>query len=95
MADFRNLLRNKRLWLITIAVFALLLLIFDRNNLLNRHQLKERIRELEAQKAYYERKIAEDSTLIEQLKNDAFLEQYARERYLMKRPGEALYVFPE
>ena len=90
-----GMLRDRRLWLITIAVFLLLITVFDRNNLLDRWKLKQQIRELERQRTYYLEKIAEDSTLIERLKNDAFLEQYAREHYLMKRRGEQIYNVPE
>ena len=90
-----GMLRDRRLWLITIAVFLLLITVFDRNNLLDRWKLKQQIRELERQRTYYLEKIAEDSTLIERLKNDAFLEQYAREHYLMKRQGETIYIIKE
>ena len=75
-----------------IAVFVLLITVFDRNNLIDRWQLKEQIRELDKQKAYYQQKISEDSTLLENLKTDSFLEQFAREKYLMKRPGETIYI---
>ena len=87
-----GMLRDRRLWLITIAVFLLLITVFDRNNLLDRWKLKQQIRELERQRTYYLEKIAEDSTLIERLKNDAFLEQYAREHYRKIAPPPAAYL---
>ena len=90
-----GVLRDRRLWIITIVVFLLLITVFDRNNLLDRWKLKQQIRELEQQKKYYLEKIVEDSTLIERLKNDAFLEEYAREHYLMKRQDEQIYIVPE
>ncbi len=89
---FKNLFQDRRLWIIMIAVFVLLITVFDRNNLIDRWQLKEQIRELDKQKAYYQQKISEDSTLLENLKTDSFLEQFAREKYLMKRPGETIYI---
>ena len=90
--EIRNFFNDKRLWFVTLAIFILLIAVFDQNNLLYRFQLKQQIRKLEEQKSYYQQKIAEDSTLIERLKNDAFLEQYARENYLMKKGGEEVYV---
>jgi len=96
MIEMRKILKERRFWVIVIAVFILLIALFDQNNnLVNRYRLTQQIRELEQQKAYYQQKIATDSALIEMLRNDAFLEQYAREHYLMKRQGEELYVMPE
>ena len=47
---------------------------------------------LEEQRDYYLQKIAEDSTILENLKDDRYLEQYAREHYLMKRKDETIYL---
>ncbi|MBQ4279816.1 MAG: septum formation initiator family protein [Rikenellaceae bacterium] len=88
----KNLFQDRRLWIIMIAVFVLLITVFDRNNLLDRWKLKEQIRELEGQKEYYQTKITEDSTLLENLKIDSFLEQFAREKYLMKRKDETIFL---
>ena len=51
------------------------------------------IHNLETERDGYLRSIAADSTVIEQLKHDEFLEQYARERYNMERKGETNYMF--
>ena len=75
--------KDRRLWLITV---------FDKNNLIEAWRLKQKINELEAQKDYYQNKITEDSTILENLKDDRFLEQYAREHYLMKREDETIYL---
>ena len=83
---------DRRLWLITIAVFILVITVFDKNNLIEAWRLKQKINELEAQKDYYQNKITEDSTILENLKDDRFLEQYAREHYLMKREDETIYL---
>lgn len=78
--------------MITIAVFVLVITVFDKNNLIEGWRLKQQIGELEAQKEYYQQKITEDSTILENLKDDRFLEQYGREHYLMKRKGETIYL---
>ena len=78
--------------MITIAVFALVIAVFDKNNLIEAWRLKQKINELEAQKEYYQEKITEDSTILENLKDDRYLEQYAREHYLMKRKDETIYL---
>ncbi len=83
---------DNRLWLITTAGFVLLIVFFDRNNFLERARVKAQIRQTEQQRDYYLGQIAADSILIERLKDDSFLEQYAREHYLMSREGERVYV---
>ena len=89
----QKILKDQRLWVISIVIFVLLIAVFDKNNLIEAWRLKQDLNELEAQKAYYQEKITQDSTLLENLKDDAFLERYAREHYLMKRDGEVIYVF--
>ena len=84
--------KDRRLWLITIDVFIQVITVFDKNNLIEAWRLKQKINELEAQKDYYQNKITEDSTILENLKDDRFLEQYAREHYLMKREDETIYL---
>lgn len=50
------------------------------------------IRQLNREKALYERSILHDSTLIENLKNDELLERYARERFLMQGKNEQVFI---
>ncbi|MBR4968708.1 MAG: septum formation initiator family protein [Alistipes sp.] len=50
------------------------------------------IRQLNKEKAIYEASIRRDSLLIENLKNDEFLEQYAREKYFMQAKGEQVFI---
>ncbi len=83
---------DRRLWVITIAVFVLVVAVFDKNNLIEAWRLRQKINELEAQQEYYQQKITEDSTILENLRDDDFLERYAREHYLMKRKDETIYL---
>ncbi len=83
---------DRRLWVITIAVFVLVVAVFDKNNLIEAWRLRQKINELEAQKEYYQQKITEDSTILENLRDDDYLERYAREHYLMKRKDETIYL---
>ena len=61
-------------------------------NLWHAHTISRRINELETEQAIYRRSIEEDSTLLERLKYDEYLEQYAREQYRMQRPGEKVFI---
>ena len=78
-----------------IATFLLLVTFLDNDNLIDRWKIKGRISDLERQRDYFRARIAEDSTLLENLRNDAFLEQYARESFRMKRTGETVYLIEE
>lgn len=91
----KKIFKDRRIWYVIIAVFILLITVFDRNNVIEGWRVKQKITELEAQKEYYRQKITEDSTVLENLKNDQFLEQFAREHYLMKRDNETIYLIKE
>ena len=78
-----------------IAAFLLLVTFLDNDNLIDRWKIKGRISDLERQRDYFRARIAEDSTLLENLRNDAFLEQYARENFRMKRTCETVYLIEE
>ncbi len=90
--ELRALIRTRRFWVIAILVIVLLVMLFDRDSIVERIDTKQHISELESQRDYLQQQITADSTLLENLKNDDFLEQYAREHFLMKRPGETLYL---
>jgi len=72
------------------------LLVFDRNNLIDRYKYHIELKKLEAEKEYYLNRIDEDSKKLNELKtNDANLEKFAREQYLMKKPNEDIYLIVE
>jgi len=50
------------------------------------------IRALNKEKTIYEASIRRYSLLIENLKNDEFLERYAREKYFMQGKGEQVFI---
>ena len=88
-------LKDRRLWMISIIIFILLITVFDKNNLIEVWKLNQQLNELESQRDYYQQKITQDSTILENLKDDTFLERYAREHYLRKRQVETIYIIKE
>lgn len=87
-------LKNK--YFIAIIVFAGILLFFDKNDLFTQSARSSQLKELEESKQYYTDRIATERKELEQLKsNPGTLEKYAREKYLMKRENEDLYIIPE
>ena len=80
------------LWRISIGAVVVLALILILPPLVSLIRIHITMSQLNKEKARYEESIRRDSLLIEQLKNDEFLEQYARERYFMQRPNEQVFI---
>lgn len=68
----------------------------DKNDFLTQMERRKELQDLQKSKEYYTTQIAAERKELEALKNDpAALEKYAREKYLMKRDNEDLFVIPE
>ena len=89
-----KILKNK--YILSLIIFFVWLLIFDRNNLIDRVKFVYKLNEMERQKEYYETRIEQDSRKLNELKtNRVNLEKFAREQYLMKKPNEEIFVIVE
>ena len=55
-------------------------------------RVNSRISNLEEQYDLYRSRVDQDSTLLEQLKYDEYLEQFAREKFHMQRADEHIYI---
>lgn len=87
-------LRNK--YVLTIAVFAIWMLFFDQNNMVDRIKMSLEIRQLEDDREYYQEQIQKDSARLSELTtNKENLEKYAREQFLMKKKNEDVFVVIE
>ena len=87
-------LKNK--YVLTISVFAIWMLFFDQNNMVDRMKMSGEIRQLEADREYYMEQIKKDSTRLHELTTDKDnLEKYAREQFLMKKENEDVFVVIE
>ena len=73
--------------------FAIWMLFFDRNNVPVQTQRWQELNKLEKSEQLLSRQIDETKEELELLKNNpATLEKYAREKYLMKKENEDLYI---
>ncbi|MDG1900766.1 MAG: septum formation inhibitor [Bacteroidales bacterium] len=73
--------------------FVIWWIFFDQESLIVQYDLAKIKLGLESQKDYYEEEIYKDEQSIETLQNDTLeLEKYAREKYLMKKDNEDVYV---
>jgi cell division protein FtsB len=72
------------------------MLILDPNNLIARYQLSSKLGTLEDEKAYYQEKIEEVGKDRDELFGDReSIEKFAREKYLMKKESEDIFVIEE
>jgi cell division protein DivIC len=92
LTNIPSWLKNK--YLLTGAGFVVWILFFDNRDLITSHfREKGELNRLEKSKKYYEQQIATTKLELEQLKsNPALLEKYAREKYLMKKDNEDLFL---
>lgn len=90
-----KLFSNRVIFVLATIVFVVWILFFDRNNFLDSLELDERIEKLEEEKAYYMEKIRQDSTVINGLKDSAYLERFTRENFYMQRENEEIYTIQE
>ena len=87
-------LKNK--YLLTVVILAVWLLFFDRNDVFTQYERHEEVKKLEAEHNYYRKEIAGNKqTGIELQSNLKLLEKFGRERYLMKKDNEDIYVLVE
>jgi cell division protein DivIC len=87
-------LKNK--YFIAITAFFVVLLFLDKNDFFTQIDRKKELRDLQESKQYYTTQIAAERKELEALKtNPATVEKYAREKYLMKRDGEDLFIISE
>lgn len=86
---------SKRVWQILTAVIIVYTVALTARNLLRVIKIQSRISLLEDQKDFFQQRISEDSTLLERLNYDEYLEQYAREKFHMQRPNEYIYILED
>src|SRR5215211_3577067 len=85
------ILKNK--YLIATILFVVFIVFFDDRDIISNFRHTAELRDLEKSKAYYEQEISKTRQELKQLRtNAALLEKYAREKYLMKRDSEDIFL---
>lgn len=83
-------------YVLSILFFLFWMIFIDSNNLINHVRLSRKLNQLEDQKEFYQEKKEKIKADREELmSNPELLEKFARERYLMKKQTEDLYVIVE
>ena len=80
-------------YFLTTLAFVIWLVFFDSNNIFNRLKVRDKLNELNIEKRSYLEGIKQDSILTQKLLYDTLeQEKFARERYLMKKGNEDVYL---
>jgi cell division protein FtsB len=89
-----KILKNKY----ALSAFAFLIWIsfFDQNNLITQFQYQRELNKLEEEQEFYQEELKVIQEDLEELQsNPKTLEKFAREKYLMKKDDEELFVIVE
>lgn len=91
MKNLIAFIRNK--YLLAGSAFIIWMLFFDHNDVFSQMQDRRELQELKEEKEYFEQQINENRDFSNNLQfNASAIEKYAREKYLMKRDNEDLYL---
>lgn len=86
-----KILKNK--YFLAIGAFVVWMIFFDNNSLKRQRILNDRIDEIKGMKAFYATEIAKNNKAIFELEtNLETIEKYAREKYMMKRDSEDVFI---
>ena len=86
---------GRKFWIAATAIIVVLTLFVVGRNALHAVKIKGQINALLREELFYRERIAQDSALVEQLRYDDYLEEYARENYHLQRRDEHVYIVEE
>lgn len=86
----------RNFYFLTGISFLIWITFLDSNNLVSRFSLTSKLNNLEREKEFYERKIGEvEKDQKELFGTNETLEKFAREKYLMKKETEDVFIVVE
>lgn len=87
-----RILKNK--YFLTVIALLVWLLFFDKNDMFTQYELIQKCNKLQNEKQYYLAEIENNKQNLNELRtNKKSLETLSREKYLMKKENEDVYVF--
>lgn len=89
---FLNLIKNK--YFLTVIALIIWLIFFDKNDFFTQRETLQKLKKLKHDRNYYTAEIENNKRELNELKtNKESLEKFAREKYLMKKENEDVFVF--
>jgi cell division protein FtsB len=88
--------RLSNFYAVVLIIFMSWMLLFDGNNIIAQISRYRQLKKLKEEKVFYSQKIEEVQKERQEIfGNPALLEKFAREKYLMKRADEDIYIVVE
>ena len=86
-----DLCKNK-FFIVTVA-FIVWMLFFDKNDLVSQYEYRQQVNTLKEEREFYSKETEKVSKDLDELtSNPQKLEKFAREKYLMKKENEDVFV---
>jgi cell division protein FtsB len=83
-------------YIITLLIFGVIIVFLDENSILRRMEVANEARNTRNEIEKYRKDFEESTLRLNELDADSnSIERIAREKYLMKKPNEDVYVFEE
>ncbi|MFZ4740326.1 MAG: FtsB family cell division protein [Bacteroidales bacterium] len=83
----------KNKYIITSLIFVIWMIAIDKNNIIAQYKLRNELKDLRDKKAYYLNEIEKDRKATYELNtNMKTLEKFAREKYLLKKDNEDIFL---
>lgn len=87
--------RTKRFWIVAVIIAVVVMVFLSGRYVVECFRLRRDIAALTKEVEVCRKKIAEDSTMLENLKYDEYIEAYAREHYNLQRKNETVYILKD
>ncbi|MBO7554070.1 MAG: septum formation initiator family protein [Bacteroidaceae bacterium] len=98
MDKFSSIVRffGRYKYIITLLIFGVIIVFLDENSILRRMEVANEARNTRDEIEKYRKDFEESTLRLNELDADSnSIERIAREKYLMKKPNEDVYVFEE
>jgi cell division protein DivIC len=83
-------------YFLATSLFVVWMIFFDRNDFFTQMERKRELSEIEESKTYFAEKIAEGKKFSMDMRSNAdAVEKFVREKYLMKRENEDLFLIQQ
>ena len=91
MTRLFNLFRNK--YFLVALAFLVWMVFFDRNDLFSQYEYHQQVSKLKQERDFYQKETTKVHQDLDELtSNKEKLEKFAREKYLMKKDNEDVFV---
>ena len=92
--DFKELLKKfNNKYIIATLIFAFIIIFIDQYNIFFQIKNFKKLRAAKQQIEFYDKEIENQQNILNNLhKDSAMMERIAREKYMMKRENEVIYV---